>query len=182
MLAAQRDDRRAQEQLLRRYEPLARGIARRLRVPAGCDRHDIAQEARIGLLAAIHAWEPQRGPFPAFARLCVRNHALKAVDAAGARKHQLLTQALPLDAGTSPVAPQDPSADPIAMQLTHERLDGIRARLSSLTAKERTVLAGVMNGKSHRQLAAQHGTSRKAITLTMRRVRDKLDAHEALAA
>ncbi|MGO9903248.1 MAG: sigma factor [Solirubrobacteraceae bacterium] len=91
LLAAQREDRRAQREILRRNEPLARAIARRLRMPPGCDRREIAQEARLGLLAAIRAWRPQCGPFPAFARLCALDHARNAIDAAGARKHQLLS-------------------------------------------------------------------------------------------
>ena len=201
LLAAQREDRRAQEEILRRYEPLARAIARRLRVPPGCDRGDIVQEARVGLLAAIRAWRPERGPFPAFARLCVLNQVLKAIDSAGARKHQLLSQALPLDCTGASLTNTDPGeeqvcavalheqlvssgqlADPVATLLGRERLDAICARLSSLTAKERIVLVGVLNDTSHRALAAEHGWSRKAVTLAMRRVRHKLAEQETLAA
>ena len=61
---------------------------------AGCDREDLAQEARVGLLSAIRAWRPERGPFPAFADRCVTNQALLALKAACAHKHQVLSLAL----------------------------------------------------------------------------------------
>ena len=95
--AAQNHERRALEELLRRYEPLIGAIVARLRLPCGCDRSDIGQEARLGLLRAISAWQPARGPFPAFAARCARGQALKALDTAGAHKHQLLSRARSLD-------------------------------------------------------------------------------------
>ena len=76
--AAQRGDLGAQEELVRRYEPLVQRVVWKLRLPRGCDREDLAQEARVGLLAAIRAWRPERGPFPAFADRCVTNQALLA--------------------------------------------------------------------------------------------------------
>ena len=48
---------------MRRYEPLIGAILAGLRLPSGCERSDIAQEARIGLVRAIWAWRPERGPF-----------------------------------------------------------------------------------------------------------------------
>jgi hypothetical protein len=70
-------------------------------------------EARIGLVAAIRNWQPERGPFRPFAIRCVRAQVLKGLDAAHARKHQPLNQALFLDAllyGAVPAAgsPPDP--------------------------------------------------------------------------
>ncbi|MBV9715463.1 MAG: helix-turn-helix domain-containing protein [Solirubrobacterales bacterium] len=50
--AAQRGDRQAQEELLRRYEPLVRHTVWRLPLPCRCDREDFAQDARLALLAA----------------------------------------------------------------------------------------------------------------------------------
>jgi len=95
--AAQNDHRPALEELLRGYEPMIGATVAPLRLPAGCERADIAQEARLGLLRAIRAWQPERGPFPAFAAICARNQALSALDAAGARKHQLLSRARSLE-------------------------------------------------------------------------------------
>ena len=95
--AAQRGDVAAQEELVRRFEPLVQRVVWKLWIPRGCDREDIAQEARVGLLRAIRAWRPERGPFPAFADRCVSNQALLAIQAASARKHQVLSLAVSLD-------------------------------------------------------------------------------------
>src|SRR5206468_1555497 len=109
--AAQRDDRPAVEELLRRYEPLVRAIVARVRAPYGCDREELAQDARLGLLGAIRAWQPDRGPFGAFAARCARGQVIKALDRAGARKHQLLSRAMSLDSSPAWMAPHDPGED-----------------------------------------------------------------------
>jgi len=70
LTAAQHGDLRAEEHLVRCYEPLVRRVVRNVRPPLGCEGDDLAQEARIGLVAAIRAWRPERGAFPAFAEAC----------------------------------------------------------------------------------------------------------------
>ena len=65
----------------------------------------------MGLVAAIRAWQAERGPFPAFADRCVSNHALLALQAAFRRKHQLLTRAVSLDSPQRPGAADDPEPD-----------------------------------------------------------------------
>lgn len=198
--AAHRNDRRAEEELLRRYEPLVRALVARVRLPYGCDRDDLAQDARLGLLGAIRAWQPDRGPFGAFAARCARGQVVKALDRAGARKHQVLSRALSLDSSPARTTPRDlgddmfsaplhdrlaspsPMDQPVAMLLAREQLDGVLAGLPALTARERAALTGVLNGKSHQQLAAEQGSTRKAVSLALRRARRKLAAQEALAA
>jgi DNA-directed RNA polymerase specialized sigma24 family protein len=71
---------------------------------------------------------------------------------------------------------------PVAVLLAREQLDGVLAALPALTAKERAALTGVLNDKSHQQLAAEQGSTRKAVALALRRARRKLAAQEALAA
>jgi RNA polymerase sporulation-specific sigma factor len=185
--AAQRGDRRAQEELLGRYEPLVRATVRRLRLPARVDSEDIAQEARVGLLSAIRGWRPDRGPFAAFTARCVRNQAIKALNTAGAEKHKLLSCALSLH--SAPIgmpepddqagAPRDldiPSrmAQPEATLLAREQLATVCAALAVLTRKERLALSGTLNGRSHRELAEAQGVTPKAVSLALRRARDKL--------
>jgi RNA polymerase sigma factor (sigma-70 family) len=197
--AAQHDDWHAQEELLRRYERLIRATVRKLRLPCRCDYGDIAQEARIGLLAAIRGWQPNRGPFRAFAATCVRGQALKALDRAGARKHQLLSRALSLEATARVQTPPDTGearwaspfhqlvdatsrrADPVATLLAREQLDGMLTVLPALTVKERAALTGELNGKSQQQLAEEQGSTRKAVKAALRRARDKLSVQMAPA-
>ena len=187
--AAQRDDQRAQEELLRRYEPLVRAAASRLHPPCGCDRRDLAQDGQIGLLAAIRAWKPGRGPFRPFAACCVRNHLTKALAAARAPNHRLLDYALLLgrpapesetDAVLHRLPSTNPRDDPVAMLLVHDHLDRLLAAVATLTAKERDALAGALAGKSCRQLAAEYGWTIKAVERALRRARDKLAVAQAL--
>ena len=214
LLAAKNGHNPALEELLRCYEPLIGAIVARMHLPGGCERADIAQEARLGLLRAIRAWQPERGPFPAFAALCARNQALRALDAAGARKHQFLNRAhsledheprakaplklleAPLAAAdahepgesrfTVPLGEQLPSAgtdaDPLRIVIAREQLDAVIAARQTMTVSERQVLAGMLNDKSQRQLAAELGWSRKTVMLAQRSAREKLAAQHALAA
>ncbi len=194
LLAAQRGDPRAHEELLRRYEPLVGHIVRRLRLPCRCERADIAQEARIALLGAIRAWQPARGPFLPFAAHCMRTKMSTALSTARTHKHQLLSRALSLDCSpplTFPPTPHSASAspapagahgDPVSVLLVREQLRALRAAWPTLTAKERAVLSGVLNGKSHRQLAIELTCTTKAIGRALRRARRKLATQEVLAA
>lgn len=195
LLAAQRGDRRAQEELLHSYEPLVRATVRRLRLPVRADGEDIAQEARVGLLAAMRAWRPDRGPFCAFAARCVRNQAMKALDTAGAEKHKLLCCALSLH--SAPIGLPDPEdqdafpyeldvpsrmAQPETTVLAREQLAAVCSRLTVLTHKERVALSGMLNGRSHRELADAQGVTPKAVSLALRRARDKLAQDATLRA
>jgi RNA polymerase sigma factor (sigma-70 family) len=143
---------------------------------------------------------PDRGPFGAFAARCARGQVIKGLDQAGARKHQLLSRAVPLDPPSSRWAAGDPAGEvssaslydvipsksrldqPVAVLLAREELDRVLAALPMLTARERAALTGVLNGKSHQQLAVEQGSTRKAVSLALRRARRKLAAEEPLAA
>jgi RNA polymerase sigma factor (sigma-70 family) len=195
--AAQRGDQAAREELVRRYEPLVQATLRRMRLPRRVDREDIAQEARIAVLGAILAWRPDRGALAAFAARCIRNRVIDALDAAGRQKHQTLNGASSLDAPTSsprttrdggtfavPIRDAVPGASPgpEATVLLREQLAAIRAALPTLTPKERQALLGMLNGRSHQQLADELGGTAKAYKTALRRARDKLATCEALAA
>jgi RNA polymerase sporulation-specific sigma factor len=187
--AAQQGDLGAEEHLVRRYEPLVRRVVWNLRPPLGCEREDLAQEARIGLLAAIRAWRPERGPFPAFAERCVSNQALLAVKAAARHKHQLLARALSLEsehgghastAGEHPalrlfdtLALRDARSDPEARLLVGEQLTSVVAALPTLTPSERNALARTLAGESYERLAPDFGTA-KAASQAAYRARRKL--------
>ena len=194
LLAAQRGDARAQEELLRRYEPMVRHVVRRLRLPCRCERADIAQEARIALLGAIRAWQPARGPFAPFAVHCVRTKTATALSTARTHKHQVLSRASSLDYSppgavtSSPLddltsrMPGGVHGDPLSVLLVREQLASVCAAWPALTANERTVLSGVLNGKSHRQLAAELPCTAKTVGRALRRARRKLATQEALVA
>jgi RNA polymerase sporulation-specific sigma factor len=191
--AAQRGDRAAQQELVCRFEPLVQRIVWKLRMPPGCDREDLAQEARVGLLAAIRAWRPYRGPFPAFADRCATNQALLALQAACARKHQVLSLAVSLDSPNErPInadgdnrapalldtlpAPRDSRADPETSVLVREQLTSVLHALPTLTPSERAGLAMALNGQSYKRLAPTFNGTPKAASQAAYRARRKLAA------
>jgi RNA polymerase sporulation-specific sigma factor len=189
--AARQGEHAAQREVLRRYEPLVQRVVSRLRPPAGCERDDLAQEARIGLLRAIRAWRPERGPFPAFADRCVRNQALLAIHAAARHKHQLLSRAIPLDSeqGGDPIngeracptlldalAAPGAGTDPEARLLVSEQLVSVVRALPTLTESERRALTGALEGLSYERLAPVLGGTRKAAAQAAYRARRKLAA------
>jgi RNA polymerase sporulation-specific sigma factor len=190
LAAAQQGDRAAIEQLLHRYERLIWRVVWSLHPPPGCEREDLAQEARIGLLAAIRAWQPERGPFPAFASHCVRNQTLLAVKAAARHKHQLLAHAISLtrtyggDTTTGEdwravtfhdVLPAtDPHTDPEARVLVNEQLRDVVRALPSLTERERRALVGTLDGRSYAELGPIIGGTTKAASHAADRARRKL--------
>ena len=191
--AAQQGDRAALLELVRAYEPLVQRVVWRLRLPLGCEREDLAQEARVGLLTAIRAWRPERGPFPAFADRCVTNQALLALQAAARQKHQVLSRAMHLEAGaggrhnaeeSAPAlslhdmlaAPRDARIDPEARLLVREQLESVLQALPTLTPNEQIVLTGALNGQSYQQLAPRIGGTTHAAVQAAYRARRKLAA------
>ena len=109
-------------------------------------------------------------------------------------KHQLLSRALsldctpPLTVSPTPISdlgsptPAGAHGDPVSVLLVHEQLTALRAAWPTLTAKERAVLSGVLNGKSHRQLAIELACTAKTVGRALRRARRKLATQEVLAA
>jgi len=190
--AAQQGDRAAQEELVRRYEPLVQRVVCTLGRPPGCEREDLAQEARIGLAAAIGAWRPERGPFSAFADRCVRNQALRAVQRASRNKHQVLSRAVSLDSPQGGYAVtdrgrpglalldrlpvRDARSDPEARLLISEQLSSLRGALPTLTASERGALAGAFADESYQRLAPVLSLTPMATKRAVHRARRKLAA------
>jgi RNA polymerase sporulation-specific sigma factor len=145
---ARRGDRGAQAELLERYDPLVRRIARSLYLPGG-DRDDLAQSARLGILDAARSWDASRRvPVRAFAWLCAVREARMAVNSARSGKHEVLTRARPLDgAGRDGLplaetveATGRPDGDPEAKALAREWLSEILERARTLTPLERSCL------------------------------------------
>jgi RNA polymerase sporulation-specific sigma factor len=181
--AAKRGDRLAEGRLLELYEPMVRRIAGSLYLPGG-EREDLAQEARLGILGAIRAWDPSRSvPFRCFAWLCALREANTAVNAARAAKHQPLNHARSLhrplgEDGASLeetlVATGRPDDDPVAKTLGRERLRGILDCTRALTELERGALALSANDYKHRDSARVLGVGERAVNNALQRARRKL--------
>jgi RNA polymerase sporulation-specific sigma factor len=181
--AAKGGDRLAEAQVLDLYEPMVRRIAGSLYLPGG-EREDLAQEARLGILGAIRAWDPSRSvPFRCFAWLCALREANTAVNAARAAKHQPLNRARslhhPVGEDGAPledtlVATVRPDDDPVAKTLARERLQGILEGVRALTELERGALALSANDRTHRDSACFLGVGERAVNNALQRARRKL--------
>ena len=181
--AAKRGDRLAEVRLLELYDPMVRRIAGSMYLPGG-EREDLAQEARLGILGAIRAWDPGRSvPFRCFAWLCGLREANTAVNAARAAKHQPLNHARslhrPIGEEGAPledtlVTTGHPDDDPVAKTLGRERLRGILASIRALTELERGALAMSANDRTHRDSARELGVGERAVNNALQRARRKL--------
>jgi RNA polymerase sigma-H factor len=187
--AARAGDPGAEHELLRRFEPLVQRAVWTLRLPPGSEREDLAQEARVGLVAAIRAWQPRRGSFPAFADCCVTNQALLALETDCRHKHQVLSRAMSLDAQIAhngpasarraitlldTLASRDASTDPEARLLVREEISSVLRALPALTPSEHTALAGTLSGRSYQQMAPTSFRTPKAAKHAALRARRKL--------
>ena len=162
---------------------MVRRIAGSLYLPGG-EREDVAQEARLGILGAIRAWDPDRSvPFRCFAWLCGLREANTAVTAARAAKHQPVNHARSLHrpAGENGPALEDtlmatgrPDDDPVAKTLGRERLRGILDSARALTELERRALALSANDRTHRDSARLLGVRERAVNNALQRARRKL--------
>lgn len=116
-----------------KHRPLALAIARDYRIP-GLDPDDTRQEALVGLWEATGAWDQERAPFPAFARVVIHRHLRDLLQAATRLKR---------------TATLDPDAEPV------DQRDRVAARLElvelmrahrGLTDNEREAVAAHLNG------------------------------------
>ena len=178
---------------MRRYEPLVQRIASQLRPPPHMTREDLAQEARIGLFAALRAWRPARGPFSPFADRCASNQALATVQAGFRPRQELLNRALalgdtngraraarstrpPLTIVDCVATSSDAHTDPESRLLAREEFLCMLRALAALTDAERTALTGVMAGECYGQLGPALGRTAKGASQVVYRARRKLAA------
>ncbi|SMB96648.1 Sigma-70 region 2 [Thermanaeromonas toyohensis ToBE] len=81
---------------------MAEAIAARVRLRSWWDRQDLAAAAREGLVRAVLAYTPDRGPFAAFAVRCVENAVVSEARHL-AREKAVPSEQLPREyAGTDP--------------------------------------------------------------------------------
>ena len=187
LIAAAKDgDHVAEARMLDLYEPMVRRITGSLYLPGG-EREDLAQEARLGILAAIRAWDPDRSvPFRCFAWLCAVREARMAVSAARAAKHQPLNRARSLQAPAGEDGPPladtvaatgRPDEDPVAKTLARERLRQILDGTAALTELERGALTLSVNDHTHPDSARVLGVGERAVNNALQRARRKLVAY-----
>jgi RNA polymerase sigma factor (sigma-70 family) len=160
--------RRAEDEVVRRYEPLVQHVVWRLKLPPWCEREDLAQEARLALVTAMREWRPERGAFPAFAQQCVKNETRLAVISTSRHKHQVLTFAVSIEGNFADdssaqhrplrlldrlATTDDAETDPELHLVVREQIDSVLHALPTLTAAERAAMSGRLSDQTSEQVA-----------------------------
>ena len=161
-------DQEAFALLVHRMMPLIHDQIRRI----GCDGledEDLAQEALMGLLAAVRTYRPDGGAtFTTYATACIRHRLLSVARRHGPRvgREQPLEESDDLP---------DTVVDPTLQVQEREALDSLLARLQSrLTTLEYRVLLLRLSDFSYAEIAARLGITVKAVDNAVQRIRRKM--------
>ena len=167
------DAAEAETELVRRYLPLVRSLARPLYL-AGWEAEDFLQEGTLGLIKAIRSYDRERSPyFGAYARTCVYRKLCQAVERNNRKKSVPEEELLPLDESSETVSdPTELSIDEIVIYRDEmERLvEEIRKALSPF---ENRVLTSYLEGLSFDEMAVRLKSGKKAVQNAMYRIRTK---------
>ena len=174
LAARAKEEAWAQECLLERYKPLVRAQAASYYLP-GADAEDLVQEGMIGLFRAIQDFDPAKGAFGSFAKLCVQRQVISAVKASTRQKHQLLNEFVSFDARTDGQhALRDVLPGP-QLILLKQRLDEVhQAMETTLSELELEVLLRHISGESYQQIAMALDRPEKSVDNALQRIKNKL--------
>ncbi len=172
LAAAAQGDENAYAVIAQRMAPL---IARCIHPFAaqGLDPDDLAQEASLGLLAAVRAFRPDGGAsFTTFATTCIRNRLTSV-----ARRGTKIRIEEPLSEDDAPA--QDPAGDPAAQLLERESFSHLQEQLRRrLTDLEYRVLLARLSDLSYDEIATHLGVSKKTVDNAVQRLRRKMTAEQ----
>ncbi len=133
------------------------------------DFDDAVQEGNIGLFKAILSYrENGDASFSTYAKKCILNNMLSARKAVNAQKHQLLSNALPLDES---ILLPSLEADFIAKEQNREFIRIAKEKLSEF---EFLVFSLYTMQYSYREIADITGRNEKAVNNAIQRIHTKL--------
>lgn len=161
-------DQEAFALLVHRMTPLIHDQIHRLG-GAGLEDEDLAQEALLGLLAAVRTYREDGGAvFTTYATTCIRHRLLSVARRYG----HLADRQVPIEDGSDL---PDVAADPALLLQDREELDGLLARLQThLTEMEYRVLLLRLSDCSYAEIAARLGITAKAVDNAIQRIRRKI--------
>lgn len=155
--------------VMHRMTPIIRAQVARF-AAAGVEDDDLAQEALLGLLAAVRSYSPEGGAsFTTYASTCISNRLTSVLrrSASQARHERPLEEESDL--------PADAHSDPLLRLQDREDADRLLSNLRQrLTELEYQVLLIRLRGGSYREAAARLGISVKAVDNAVQRLRHKL--------
>jgi RNA polymerase sigma factor (sigma-70 family) len=176
-----------EQELVQQLLPIAYGIARDFYAP-GSARDDVRQEALVGLLYGLRAFDPKHGvPLERFVALTVRRQLMTFVTLAHRLKHGPLTDSVRAsddDEGETTAIVEtlgDPHGDPHRALVARGDLDVFHAHLDRLSELERRAIIGVAVGASYAEIGgAPDDVTFKRVDNAYERARRKmLAAREA---
>jgi RNA polymerase sigma factor for flagellar operon FliA len=143
-------DAQARAALIERYLPLARSLARRVRMVGSplSDSDDLASAAVLGLIDAVDRFEPGRGvPFEAYAALRIRGSIIDELRRVDERGRSADVDATPRPVSLDGLVEEEwvqflAASDEVDAKFDHEDLCGrVQGALRTLPPRQREVLA-----------------------------------------
>ena len=158
-------DQEAFAVIMRRMTPLIHAQIHSCRTD-GTEDEDLAQEALMGLLAAVRSYRPDGGAaFTTYATTCIRNRLLSA-----ARRSTPQEMHVEMEADLI-----DPHGDPALQLQEQDTLTGLLTHLRGrLTPLEYSVLLLRLSQCSYEEIARRLAVSKKAVDNAVQRLRRKL--------
>lgn len=176
---AQEGSSTAYEFLIQKYREMAKKKARKYYISGG-DNDDVMQEGMIGIFKAIRDFDDAAGsPFAAFAELCVERQIQTAITGANREKHRALNESVSLsqeEASEDKIEiPDSKGNEPEKMTLFREAVDALFSEAETkLSAMEKKVFHGIMQGKSYTEISKELGKSPKSIDNATQRIKKKI--------
>lgn len=175
--------------MLELYMPLIRSVSKKF-YARGLSEEDLVQEGCIGLFLACKTYEPDKGPFWHFARMCITSSILNVIVSASRKKQQIFNHSLSLDEKPYAHGEMDnryeqiphPGPTPEQICLNNENMRELNRWLDKhLTHLERSSLIGVAHGLSYTEIARLIGKKPKTVDNALRRAKRKLRAAAAVS-
>ncbi len=170
LAAAKGGDPAAQNEIILAWTPLLLRLSARYFIIGG-DKDDLLQEARIGLHKAIRGYDSEKcADFLPYAKTCIHNHIISAINEAKAQKHAALNRSVELESAT--LFSYD---TPMEVVIRREQLDNVLAGMENKLSKlEKQVLFLYLDGLSYKKIAAILQISEKSVSNALCRIRSKL--------
>jgi len=188
VLSAQRGNNEALERLLYIYRGFIRYVCQKYYLKDG-DQQDLLQEATIGLLEAVRAYDSTtKVKFRNFAFLCIKRELDSVVSRSNRKKRQILNDAIPIYAyveeeniryGSEYYCGENfmknekdtPEAALLAREGLQELMNFLRQELTNLELK---VLLLRIEGRSYREITSILEIQAKAVDNAIQRIRRKV--------
>ena len=189
VLMAQKGDSMALETLIKGFQGFLNYICDKYYLKGG-DKDDLIQEANIGLLEAIEAYQIDSGKkFRNFAFLCVKRELDSCILKYNRKKHSILNDAIPIFAHADKEEERtgysyqvsvdrlikDNTPSPEALIVEKESLSELLSCINSILSDlEREVLFLRITGLSYSEITTKLNLQTKSVDNAVQRIRRKI--------